>query len=347
MAGDGGAEARTVESRLEEQPYAFDFFQAVRQLQCAHPKRDPVGATQRPADDPVRFCQSPSLSFASSTISGYQPATGEHPAKLFINFLGLLGPNGPMPLHVTEYAMARQMAHDSVLSQFLDVFNHRMVSLLYRAWACTRQAVNFERGQAEDRFAFYMASLFGLGMPALRGRDAVPDLAKLHFSGRLALQSTPPEGLAAILEDYFRVPADLEEFVGQWIKLPAEYCCRLGESPDTGMLGRTLIVGNRVWECQQNFRLHLGPMDFDDYQRLLPGGDSLDRLVDWVRNYAGDELAWDVQLTLKKEHVPPSCLGKVGQLGWSSWMLSGPVEKDADDLVLMPFAARAAMQNAE
>ncbi|NQU75744.1 MAG: type VI secretion system baseplate subunit TssG [Planctomycetes bacterium] len=338
MADNRGTEASSLEHRLQEQPYEFDFFQAVRRLQCAQPGKPLVGSSQRPQDDPVRFRQVPSMAFASSALAEYRPAQAGRAGEMFVNFLGLLGPNGPMPLHLTEYVHSRELAHDSTAARFLDIFNHRMISLLYRAWAVNEQTVNFERGD-DDRFAFYIASMFGLGMPAFRRRDRVDDVAKLFFSGHLAGQTKHPEGLCAILETYFRIVTGVEEFVGQWVDLPGEYCCRLGESPETATLGHTTIVGHRVWQCQHKFRIRLGPMSLADYQRMLPGGDSLGRLVDWVRNYLGDELDWDVQLILKKQEVPRTKLAQLGQLGWSTWIGSTPAEKDADDLILKPFAA--------
>jgi len=340
MAGETGNATGALEGRLEAEIGSFDFFQAVRRLQCARGDKPPIGSSQRPADDTVRFGQKPSLSFASSALARFRPATGAEPARLLVNFMGLLGPNGPMPLHVSEYVMQRQLDHDDAAARFLDVFNHRMISLLYRAWAAPRQEVNFEQDR-EDRFGVYIASLFGMGMAALRDRDGVDDVAKLYFAGRLAGQAKPPEGLRAILADYFGIDAAVEEFTGRWVEFPARYRCLMGQDAHTATLGSNLIVGRRVWECQQGFRLHLGPMGLADYERMLPGGKSLTRLVAWVRNYVGDELAWDVQLTLRKQEAPAARLGKVGRLGWSTWMITRPPAADAGDLVLRPFAAAA------
>jgi type VI secretion system protein ImpH len=78
----------------------------------------------------------------------------------------------------------------------------------------------------------------------------------------------------------------------------------------------------------------MGPMDFDTYRKLLPDGASLKRLEAWVRNYIGDELAWDLQLVLRADEVPQTRLGMVGQLGWSSWAHSGSAGADRDDLTL-------------
>jgi type VI secretion system protein ImpH len=140
-----------------------------------------------------------------------------------------------------------------------------------------------------------------------------------------------------VLEDFFRIQTRVETFVGEWIELPVDSRCRLGEGPMTGTLGSTAIVGSRIWECQYKFRVIMGPMGYRDYQRMLPGGDSLKRLKDWVKNYVGEELAWDVKLILKKEEVPAAQLGKSGRLGWSTWTKAVPLARDADNLILNPL----------
>ena len=339
MAGETGSETHSLRERLREAPWRFDFFQAARRLECASAERPRIGHSQHPKDDHVRFCQEPSLAFAPCTVAADRDPRGAAPPRLFVNFLGLLGPNGPFPLHLTEYARERELHHkDMALSRFLDVFNHRMISLFYRAWACNQQAVNFERGDG-DRFAVYIGSLFGIGLSSLRHRDAVPDVAKLHYSGRLVCQTKHPAGLCAILREYFGLASEIVEFVGRWLRLPEDCCCRLGESPDTGSLGTTAIVGSRIWECQQSFRIRFGPMGLVDYERMLPNGDSFRRLVAWEKNYVDDEFQWEAQLILRKEEVPETKLGQFGMLGWTTWLKSQPFERDADDLVLQPTAA--------
>jgi type VI secretion system protein ImpH len=208
--------------------------------------------------------------------------------------------------------------------------------MFYRAWASAQPTVCHDR-PGEDRFADFVGSLFGIGMPNLRNRDAFPDHAKLHFAGRLVCQTRHPEGLLAIVSGFFRIPASITEFIGQWVRLPYEARCRLGETPDTGTLGQTTIVGSRIWECQHKFRIVLGPMSFLDYERLLPGGASLPRLIALVRNYSGDELTWDVHMILKKEEVPEISLGILGRLGWTTWLKSRPFTRDAGDLYLSPL----------
>lgn len=324
----------SVENDLLERPFAFDFFQAVRRIECAHPTLPRIGYSRRPQDDPVRFCQNVSLAFAPSTLAAYYQAVGRYPARMVVNFMGLLGPGGPMPQAITEYVYDRLHNHrDRTLATFLDIFNHRMISLFYRAWACHQQTVSNDR-KNEDRFAVYIGSLFGIGDKSFRERDALPDDAKLYYSGRLVCQNKNAEGLQEILEDYCGIAVEIQQFIGQWIDLPKEYHCQLGQSLENTRLGATLILGRHFWECQQKFRIRMGPMDFSEFQRFLPGSDSIRRLIAWIRNYTGDEFQWELQLILKATEVPNICLGKRGQLGWSTWLRSHRFMKNPEVITL-------------
>ena len=327
-----------LEQELEREPYRFGFFQALRLLECLAPNKPRLGQSLRSADDPIRLTQEPSMDFAPSTLAAFRPGKDGEPSRLSVYFFGLFGPNGPLPLHLTEFARNRtRNDHDPTLSRFLDVFHHRMLSLFYRAWADTQPTVSLDRPET-DRFGTRIGSLFGIGMESYRDRDALSDLAKLHYAGQLACQTHHAAGLQAFLGDYYDMPVRIEQFIGQWIELSENSRCRLGESPGTGTLGASATIGERVWDCQQKFRITFGPLGFEDYQRLLPGNDSLERLVAIVRNYVGDELTWDVSLILKKEEVPPLMLGGKRGLGWTTWLFDMAMERDASDLFLDPCA---------
>jgi type VI secretion system protein ImpH len=95
-------------------------------------------------------------------------------------------------------------------------------------------------------------------------------------------------------------------------------------------------MGSRFWSCQLHFRLRMGPMKLGEMERLLPTGASFRRLCDWIRQYVGEELTWDVQLVLLKEEVPKIQMGAAGRLGWTTWLKTKPFESDAENLVLSP-----------
>jgi type VI secretion system protein ImpH len=324
---------------LKEKPYKFGFFAALRLIECLYFDRPRIGMSTRPADDPIRLGQEPAMTFESAGLTSFEPAKGVQAHRLAVRFLGLLGPNGPLPLHLTEYAQARlHQQGDRTFVRFLDIFHHRMLSLFYRAWANNEPTVGFDRPES-DRFSDYVGSLAGLGMPTLRKRDDISDLTKLYYCGRLSSQTKCAEGLQDILSDYFELPARIEPFVGEWLMLPAENICRLGLDPSNGTLGRSLMAGSKVWGCQHKFRITMGPLSFGDYESLLPVGQRIRRLVALVRNYIGDELAWEVRLVLKRTEVPAMRLNNRFRLGWTTWLGHGPGEIDPDHLTFNAFAS--------
>jgi type VI secretion system protein ImpH len=327
----------TLLGRLSAAPWSFGFYNALRRIECAYPDKARIGLSSRPVEDPVRFGQEPSMAFAPSTLSALTLSNKGFPPRLSVLFFGLFGPNGALPLHLTEYARGRLRNNgDPTLARFADVFHHRLLSLFFRAWADAEPTVGLDRLD-NDRFSDLVAPQLGIGTPALRDRDAMPDFAKLHFAGRLSAQARNAEGLLAILSSYFHVPVTLTQFVGEWLDMPRKLQMRLGMSMETCSLGRTSTLGARVWECQHKFRLTFGPLDLDDYQRLLPGGSSLIRLIAIVRNYTCDEYNWDVHLILKREQVRPTVVGVFGQLGWTSWLSDRIPDQDPGQLYLDPM----------
>lgn len=338
------SEILALEKALHQQPYKFGYYQVLRRFECLYPQQAKIGTSLRPVNDALRLVQEPTLAFAPSTLSSFkiggQGIDKEgNPSQLAVSFFGLFGPNGPLPLHLTEYARDRlRNSDDPTFNEFLNIFHHRMLSLFYRSWASAQPTVNYDRPE-EDRFSTYTGALFGLGMPSLRNRDEIPDLVKLHFAGRLSSQSRNVEGLVAMIKHFFNIPVVIEQFVGEWMELPDNCCCQLGESPETGSLGENLAIGDHVWECQQKFRLILGPLEFEEYERFLPGRDSGKRLRAMVRNYIGDSMNWDINLVLKNEEVRPLQLGEDDLLGWNTWLGDRVSNDDANDLLLEPMTA--------
>jgi type VI secretion system protein ImpH len=339
-AGAEGAVDRPLAQLLdliERAPQEFDFFQALRRLEavfCDRPERPRFGTAQRPADEPIRLGQDPELAFAPGPLGGLKPGSEGQPPRLSVNFFGLFGPNGPLPLHLTEYARDRMRnADDPTMVRFFDVFHHRMLMLFYRVWASGRPAVNHDRPDT-DRFQLYVGALEGLGLAALRGRDGFPDPAKLFYAGRLGSQVRNAEGLAAMIGDFFRLPARIESFVGDWLELPVENRWRLtGRAP--GMqLGMSTTLGAHTWARQQKFRVVLGPLERDQFRSMLPGGSNLPKLTALVRGYVGEELRWDARLVLRERVEEPWRLGQC-RLSWTTW-LGRSADGGFEDLVLDP-----------
>ena len=325
-----------LDSLLEGQVARMDFFQVLRLIENANLLLPRIGTSLRPRDDAVRFGQDPQLIFHESALASFKRADGEGRARLAVNFFGLLGANGPMPVHITEYVRDRlRHGGDATLLAFLDVFHHRMLSLFYRARATAEPTISLDRPDG-DRFSVFVGSMFGIGAPALRERDAIGDFAKLHFAGLLANKARPAAGLVTILREYFKLPIQVEQFVGHWMKMPDEIHSRMGGFDNSNRLGSSMVLGKSVWDCQHKFRIVIGPVGYDDYRRFMPGGESMQRLLAWVKNYVGLTLDWDVRLVLQKEEMPPLRLGGATRMGWSTWLASAPPLRNPDQMLINP-----------
>ena len=362
MATDGRRTDPSVEEMLFESGFQFDFFQAVRLLAQVYPKRKLVGGAARPADEIVRFSAWPPEPEKVSTVMGFpasaidfilrppEPATGrsQAPARMSVLFLGLTGTQGVLPLHYTELLIERKAAKDSVLADFLDLFNHRLISLFYRAWAKHRLPVVFEtgaragRGQP-DNFTHYIFDFMGLGTDGIRGKMQIPDESLLPYAGLIAQRPHSASALRGILRDYFAVPIEIEQCLGNWYELAEADRSYLAPELERNQLGVGAFLGDKVWNQQDRFRIRVGPLKLSRFHEFLPNGAGLAKLIEVTRFVVGQALAFDVQVILEKEEVPECRLTGEGEkaprLGWMSWLKTKEFKADAGDAIFAKVLA--------
>ncbi len=321
---------------LEDEPFRFRFFQAVHLLERLLPGRQSVGRFFTPDSEVVRFRARQSTSFPASEVHEIDWSTTA--PSLTVNFMGLTGSSGVLPLAYTELVMDRVRARDNALRDFLDIFNHRLISLFYRAWRKYRFAGEYELGR-QDPLTEHLLDLVGLGTPGMRRRQAVPDEALLFYSGLLAQHPRSSAALQQILSDCFDVPVEVVQFVGAWYRLDGSSLTRLGESHTAAQcLGGGAVVGDEIWEQQAGVCIRLGPLSLQRYLDFLPDGAAYEQLRSLVRFYLNDEVDFHLQLVLQREQTPAVVLGAEGptapRLGWLTWVKSVPLTRDPGDTVL-------------
>jgi type VI secretion system protein ImpH len=313
-------------------PHMFDFYQLLRRLESVSGDLPRLGTAALPTDEPIRLGQEPSLAFAPAQLASLLPSRGGGPPWLRVFFFGLFGPNGPLPLHLTEYAADRQRnASDPTFGRFADMFHHRLLLLFYRAWSSAQPTADADR-RATSRFPTYVGAFAGIGLSSLRDRDGIPDATKLHYGGRFAARTRNPEGLAAVVGDFFGMAARVQPFVPAWLDIPPDHRWALARGERR--LGRSTVIGGKTFSRAHKFRLLLGPLNRKQFQSMLPGQPGLSRLTALVRNYSGDALEWDVKLSLDERSNEPLILGR-SRLGWTSW-LGAASHEDREDLILNP-----------
>lgn len=331
MAGAPGPSATRLRplEELRSAPERFGLFAALRLLEQAFPQQPRLGESRKAADDAIRLGHKPHLVFAPSDVASYDEDDAGR-RYLEQHSFGLFGPNGPLPIHVTELAYERRRhVDDSTVVDFMNVFQHRLISLFYRAWANSDPTTSFDRPES-DHFLMYVGATFGLGPATARDRDTVSDYAKLSRAALFAQQTRSAPALQAILADYFELPARIEEFTGAWLTVPPELRCRLGRDPAT--LGDGAFLGSAVWQSQHKFEIVFGPLTLARLETFLPGARGLRELQALVRLFTNDEWTWQLRLLLLPEEIPRTRLGLEGKLGWTSWL--GTHQGIAEDVVI-------------
>ncbi len=322
--------------RVSDQPWRFDFYQSLRRIESAHPQWPRLGEALRPSEEPVRLVQPAELTFAPATLHALHFKT-DGPPRLSQRVFGLLGPNGPLPLHLTELARERSQHHnDPGLQRFTDLLTHRFTLLFYRAWAQAQPSLSLDR-PGDRQFSRRLGALSGLGNETTMERDAAGDAAKLHFTGRLSRQTRDADGLLSWLRSEFDAPVTIEPWCGHRMALGADERTRLRSVGMHGrgqQVGRGAVLGASVWDVQHKFRIVVGPLPEARYHGFLPGGTDLARLQAMVRQWVGLEFAWDLKLILARADVPRLRIGRSGELGRSSWLGRHAPSRDADDLVI-------------
>ena len=330
-------EKRPLNQELTDAPYSFEFFQAVRLLERLYPEKKPVGGTALPHEEIVRFRSRVTLDFPSSEIHEIAERSGDEDVpvlEMLVNFMGMVGPSGVLPTHYSELALDRIRYRDTAMWAFLDIFTHRTVSLFYRAWAKYRFPVNYERG--DDELTSYLFDLVGLGTKGLRSRMGVEDESLLPYAGLIAQKPHSANAVERMIEDYFGVKAHIEQFQGQWIELSKDDHTRVGLRNSS--LGRSTIVGTRIWDQQSRMRIILGPLTVQKFQEFLPNGTAYKELKSIIDFMTGKEFDYDVQLCLAQKQVPSTVLTtramRKPMLGWTSFLKSVPAKTNDDQLVL-------------
>jgi len=320
---------------LRSKPHAFEFFQAVRLLERLRPDRAPVGGFDDPGREVVRFGVTASLAFPVSEIQEFE-LEDDAPSRMRVNFMGLNGPLGVLPHPYSMLVLERLRARDTALADFLDLFHHRFISLFYRAWRKYRFAAAYEDG-TQDQLRDRLLDLIGLGLNGYRNRMPFPDEALISRAGLLAPQPRGAAALDQLLEDFFCVDVEVQQFVGGWYPLGRADRCAIGEDEEPGnRLGLGAIAGDEIWDQQTRVRIRVGPLGRAEFDSFLPGGTGHTAMAALLRFYGHDHFDFELQLVLAADAVPGVVLDgrDDARLGWSTWIRSEPRTRAADETIL-------------
>ena len=336
--------------QLQTEPHRFDFFQAVRLLESAaqqHPEDDvvadeSVGGLARPDQESVHFTSRPSLAFNGSDVTRvsqkriHSHDSEESPAlqwQVEVAMMGLSGSQGVMPYYLSETVIAELRQKNAALKDYLDLFNHRTISMFYEAWHKYQMGPSFERfsredGDKKDLFTDALLSLAGLGIPELRYRSSMPDEPLAQYAAHFGRGVCSAESLRSSIAGMFGIEIHIEQFNGSWYDLPEDARCRLPDEDHphgvNNALGVSTVMGSRCYQAQSKFTVTAVPHSEDEFRSLAPGSKGLEELKAFIRMSVGSEQDFDIEVKLDNRYFSLDDLFDPTKseplLGWNTYM---------------------------
>lgn len=341
----------SVIERLLSDPQEYSFFQAVRLLERAllvNHTNNPllnrfqtIGGFAPPANEIMQFRTKPSLSFPESDIAGIEGNLTDPEVRFCrvqTNFLSLAGSSGVLPYHYTEFILQRLKLKDTALAQFLDLFNHRLISIFYQsntkynlAFEPERKQLKNQRSELTTPPSKIILGVIGMGTRGLSNRLQFKDETLLFYSGLLSHKIRSAQGLKQMLADYFQLPVSIQQFIGQWQELLPDFRTRTASKAmplgQNACLAASAMLGARGWIAQGKIRIVLGPLTRTQFYQFAPGTKSLASMNDMVRFYLGLEHDYEFVIEVNRADLPNKIQlqnTKPPIIGWNTWLSSSP-----------------------
>jgi type VI secretion system protein ImpH len=309
---------------INAEPWRFDFYSVLRRIERSYPGRPRIGDSAARREEYLALGQDPYMDFPAANLSALE-REAEGRFRVLVKFLGLLGPQGALPLSTTEEAYSWNLMREDAFPRFLDLLNHRFLQLFFRAWSDARPIGQHDRPDA-DRFIAYIGAMIGIGSEPYRNLDSVPDKAKLAFSGLMAPQAKSASRLRSLVSGLFKVAVEIDEFVGSRLVLEPADRTTVGARNST--LGGGMLLGASAYSVQDKFSIRVFVKSMDEYVTYLPTGQHCQPLAEIIFFYIGDQLEWTVELAIPAGAIEPVRLSQFGQLGWTSWIAPNWAETD-------------------
>lgn len=291
-----------------------EVWRAERQIRSERSRYHRVGHEGWPGQELVRFRTSQHLGFGGRDVveaSTQRRADGYLVTDLTVDCLGLTGARGALPSHYTELVLSQLKAKEPALRDFLDLFNHRLISLFYRSWEKTQPAVHQERNE-ED--------LFTVILKALTNSESTWEI---YYGAALARGVTSAATLRAVLSDLTGMPVAVRSLQGGWQRVAPEEQTRLpSRTRPNGTFARLgdAMLGSRVWLADKGAEITFRPRDAVQLRALLPGGRLSAAVAHITTRLLSTQTQVRYRITADASHVEGTRLGGAGRLGTDSFI---------------------------
>jgi type VI secretion system protein ImpH len=300
----------------------YDFFRLLEHLHGLHDDNLEDLDILEPEHQRVRLGTHAGLGFPASDVLMAERMPGEERSSYRVQttFFGLHGADSPLPSHYLDRLAYEQGQGAGIRPAFFDFFNHRLLTLLHQAWRKYRYYVRFRQG-ARDRFSRYVFALIGLNDADLRSATPLPWSRLFSYAGVIASRSRSPTIVAGIIAHCFDLrTVCVREFEPRYVQVPNGQRLSLGKC--NGELGENFVIGARVRTRHSKFTIVISDLDQPRFRQFLPNGEEHARLRKLIDFLLRDPAAYDLELGLRRDEVPPFNLSSTSgsHLGWTSFV---------------------------
>ena len=301
--------------------YAYSFFQALRLLRHLH--RDESSQKVDDSEAAIRVRPMLSLAFPASDIERIEavPDDDSPGYRISTTFMGLYGTSSPLPTFYTEDLLDELSRDESVSRDFLDIFNHRLYTLLFQGWQKYRQYFQV----VEEKSVLHLERLYcllGLGSEGLR-KDLPNAYGLLRYIGLMTQYPRSQTCLVTLLRDALQgVSLDVIPCILRKAQIPEGQRLRIGQTGSN--LGVDSYLGQEIEDRMGKFRIQVGPLKQADFLRFTPGKPGYETLKALTELYVTEPLAYEVELILAAHQAQTVCLGDSVRsvLGVTTWVFS-------------------------
>lgn len=314
-AADGPpAQHLTHLTRAGEGARRHGLFEVLRGAEARALRLPRIGRARRPNQSIADLAQAPALGFPAPTLESVTVERGR--GLVTGHWLGLLGPMGPLPTHLTEFAhYERRYARTRPFGRFLDLLANRMLQLFYRAWGDSQPVVHADRPD-DDRFVRYLSALSGATEGA-RAASAFPAAARVHYAALFASRRSAV-AIEDALSDLLGQRVRVTEYSPRWRDIDGEDQTRLGSR--FAVLGGDAMAGRRVKSASDAFRVTVHAATLAEAEALLPSGRTFRILAEAIDAFAPGHLEWDLVVELPEAEARAARLDGRSRLGWTGWL---------------------------
>ncbi|OSZ84453.1 type VI secretion system-associated lipoprotein [Yersinia pestis subsp. microtus bv. Caucasica] len=271
-------------TRLKRDIGQINFYRFCQLLE-QQPGTLPLGSTNSPADDPVRFRPHPGMGFPVSELKALEndPLHPEAPLTARTTFMGLYGVDSPLPTAYIDDITQQREGHEA-LEGFLDIFNHRFMTQFYRIWRKYSYPATFESG-GTDNTSQSLLGLIGMGIPGSQQHFATPTSRFLALLGVMRQPGRTAEGVQALVR--LLAPfteADVTPHCLRTVRLTSPMA--FADEGANWLDGYT-VLGDEAIDANSQLLISLRTADRDEAANWLPDGPLYTDFLVLLRVYLG------------------------------------------------------------